>query len=87
MIGEPEPEEIDRGHRRAGCLVALALWIVIGIPFFLFNVMGECLPRDAPTTAACDAERQWIGWFSVFGTPLLFGLIGWAVYRLRKRVR
>ncbi len=74
---ETQGEEGDRANRRAGCLVALSLWVLIGIPFFMLNLMGECLPRDDPNIAACDAERQWLGWFSIFGSPILFGLIGW----------
>lgn len=87
MTGETDLERRERGHRRTGCAVALGLWVVIGVPLFLFNAMGECLPPGAPNAAACAAERQWIGWFSVFGTPVLFGLIGWLVYRLRRRIR
>ncbi len=84
---ESELEEADRSDRGAGCGVALSLWLLIEIPFFMLNLMGECLPRDDPNIAACDAERQWLGWFSIFGSPILFGLIGWAVSRWRRRGR
>jgi hypothetical protein len=84
---ESESERLRRQDGRAGCITALGLWILIGIPLFLLNLMGECLPRDAPTNAACYDQRHWIGWFSIFGVPIIFGFVGWLVYQWRKRYR
>ena len=78
-------EEADRKHRRTGCLTAFGLWLVIGIPVLLFNAIGECIPSRDAAYDACVAEKHWIGWFSIFGSPLLFAAIGWAVYRLLRR--
>lgn len=85
MSPEREIEEEDLRHRRAGCLVAFVLWAMIGIPVFLLNLIGECVPIGESASAACATQRQWIGWLSLFGAPLVAGLVGWIWYRLRRR--
>ena len=82
-----EPDKEDQGPQKVGCLTTVLLWIFIGLPLLIVNGMSECLPRDAPTTAACDADKQADVLFWLIGFPLLCAFAGWLVYRTGKHMR
>jgi hypothetical protein len=73
-------EEYDRRSRSIGCLTAIGIMLLIGVPLFFLNAIGECLPRDGGVTmAACDSGKRAIGLFCLFGVPIIAGVVGWAV--------
>jgi hypothetical protein len=75
-------EEQDRRSRGAGCLTAVGVMLLIGVPLFLLNALGECLPRDGSAEMeACDFQKSAVWLFCLFGLPIIALLVGWAVAR------
>ena len=81
------PEGRWNGHRAAGCAAAFAIWLGIGLPMLFVSVMGECLPRNAPTMAACDAQKKIEVLFWLIASPIVASLLGWLVARAFRRDR
>lgn len=83
MSEDIELDEKDRRSRSLGCLTAIGVMLLIGVPLFFLNAIGECLPRDGSAEmAACDFGKRAIGLFCLFGLPVVAALAGWTVTRV-----